>query len=307
MTRRNAAVGLSILLLIVTEPSVASPLAQGSTRSVEDRLKPEDLESLTGTNPSERREYLRSLGVAEDWRSQFEGAALAYAATAPEDRRRDPDRFVSIADGLVLVDLLGDKSVAPILKRLVAAPGCDESLAYMALIALSNFGTEDDFLVAQIRGRDRSIAKLAMIATALRSDPLFLNLFDKLEQDEGRDRATMEALEFIKFCEHETQRYKTTESFSERLAFVERHLRRAYDMIGEIRERWVLSGGGHPISHWAVERWRELSNENPAEMKGYIQGLQEFQTREPSAGYRRFLARHTIPSVRTEILSQPVR
>jgi hypothetical protein len=234
-----------------------------------------------------------------DWLPRFLQAANQYAAT-PAGERHAAKIIAEVYEGVGLVFLLKTQDAAEALRTVATTPEANLNVRYACLVALRELGTQRQYLLSLVDYQDATVSWLAVLVIGTEDDPAIQARITELRQATERHEKLTAALDTLAFVKHNIERYSMLSTPEERVAFVEHWLQRAYSPRGGI-ELWCPYSGGHPLSFWSFERWRELARNFPQEMAVYIANIDDFPSPKLAANYRQFLADLANDAVREEL------
>jgi hypothetical protein len=269
--------------------AAAPPEAAAETASARE------LDRVQGVSPPERRAALAAQGLGvERWLPELETASAA--ASRPE-AAADPEVFRKLLAGARLARLAGAVEAVDALRRLATTPGMPEPVAYEAMVSLSDLGGSRDLLLALADAPDPALARLAILAVGVSTDPAVAERLEQVRRKRGLVSEINAALQFVDLYRHDRRLYESLPGPAQRLRFLEERLRRAYNPVnGETQTSDPISAG-HPVSRWAMEEWQRLTAAQPTAAAAFIAKV-AYPTPETSAGYRRFLADLADPAAR---------
>ncbi len=283
---------LPLLLLGAVQ---AGPEGESVAPHQERMLSSEALDELRGTAPEDRAAYLGAVGLTRaDWYPRFERAPDVVLAHTRGSTRPPLESLADLHDGMLLVSLLRESEASPTLKRILQTPGIatGESITCLALIALSDLGTDDAFLVERIGDPDPRMSRLAILAVALRSDESIVAALKRVRETRESEAPIGEAFQFVGLMHYAIDRYAERESPSERLTIVGQQVARGFNPINGITLHGDPFRASGPATRWAFERWRELASQYPEQFLEFIRNESPYETTDLNASYRRYLGRH---------------
>lgn len=299
---KRTAISMSRCIVGVILLSVQIPSAQACEQTVFGKLDTGTWNQLQGKEPAERARHLESLGVTrDDWLPKFRQASEHYISSAPAAKNNDADVVANVLHGVTLAGLLVESETSDTLKQLATSPGSSEAIVYASLLSLDAFGTELEFLLSATGNGDSRIARLAILAVGLRTDPVVASRLSAVRKARARAPGISGALQQVDMCNHDRRRYEALSGVGRKVQFVEERLRRAYNPVNGMTQTWDPHSGGHPLSRWARQRWRELSKSNPARLVAHVNSIRDYPTRSTSGGYRRFLAEYAGEVVMAQV------
>lgn len=272
----------------------------GAKSHQQTMVSAETLDQLRGTPPEARAAYLSAAGLSrDDWYPRFERAAGDVLTYTQGGARAAPGTFGELHAGMILVSLLCEKQAAPTLKRIVqsirAVEG--EAIVYQALITLNELATEDAFLIARIGDPDPHMAKLAILAAALRSDEAIVAELELVLKTRIDEAPIQSAFNFVKFLREGIAHCNELSTPEDRLHFVGQQVARGHNPISGVPAHGDLHSAGGPLTRWAFERWRELASQFPDQTLAFIRNQSPYETVDLNDSYRRYLARHGSAAV----------
>ncbi len=289
-SRRSFLLCASLQLALVTSAPASLQVPRG------DALSASGLDKVRAFDRAERSTYLESLDISrEDWLPEFLTKAATYLDMDPDARKRSPELMRSVLTGVILVELLGESDASQALRALAETPDVPEALIYAAFLALNELETDDEFIRSSMNHQDGKVARLAILAGAVRSGPAVSRQLEDVRRRRGNESEVSAAVQFIKAYWYDVGRYDALRNVTERIQFVETRLRRAYNPINGIIQSWDPHTAGHPITRWAFERWRQLAKKHPEQVLSHVQGLHDYPTPDTSPEYRRFLTDSVAP------------
>ena len=290
--------GVGLLVFVLSERTCKG--------AVLDDVSVEHLYLLRGIEPAQRITYLSKQVpcVAENWLTIWE----ADVAELLDGRERIEGRNLILVDrvakGIVLADVLGEPKAEEILEKLMKGRhDIASEVYYGALIARAKRVAKPGFWEKELREASEPWQRrLVVLALGIAGRQEHRAVLKWVEEWWADERLVRIALSELRFQDREDDRVEALSSNEERIKAVERHMRSAFGHgINSASQFWSATGYAQPVSLWAIERWRELGNVEPATMANYINSLNEdhFVVNGPSIeAYRTFPLHTAGPEVK---------